>query len=64
MIIASDNLEESLVDIDGQAEEVYAHFLNQLEFEMDEEVEIEEEEQEVENDDDGKKDYDDDGNDE
>lgn len=62
MIIASDNLEESLVDIDGDAEEVYAHILNQLEFEMDEEVEIEEEEQEVEDDDDGNGDCDNHGN--
>ena len=40
-IIANDNLEESLVDIDGQVEEVYVASMNELDLESDEDVEIE-----------------------
>lgn len=42
VIIANDNLEESLVDVVGEVDEVFASSLNQLDFEGDEDVEVEE----------------------
>ncbi|KAJ1381979.1 hypothetical protein SESBI_44634 [Sesbania bispinosa] len=48
--IANDNLEESLVDIGGKVEEIYAPSLDEFDFEEDEDVEIVEEEEEEEED--------------
>lgn len=41
VIIANDNLEESLVDIAGEGEEVFAHALMELSFEEEDDFEVE-----------------------
>ena len=50
MMVANDNLEQSLVDITGPIEEVFGHSLNQFDSEVDEDVEVEGQEEDDDDD--------------